>query len=265
MLREHDADEDRTLRSIWVVGRRTGRRAGSRAGQPTRRPSGRRTAPQIAFLRAADGPPQVWLLPAAGGEPEQLTTLPLGAGAPVWSPDGSRIAFGAPTDRDPDAVRPIVTDRLDYQADGAGYLRTIRKHLFVLDPATKECRQVTRGDWHAGDPAWSPDGAKLAFAAATAPDADLRFRAPLYTLDVSSPAAEPEVAGLADGVGGDRHLERRRLGTDRGRVERAARRTCRPVARPARRRPRHGSRRAARPQCDAGWTGLPGRTAPVRR
>src|SRR3954452_5754988 len=78
----------------------------------------------------------------------------------------------------------------------------MRKHLFVLDTATKECRQVTRGDWHAGDPAWSPDGTKLAFAAATAPDADLRYRAPLYVLDVTSDAAAPELRGLADGVGG---------------------------------------------------------------
>ena len=139
---------------------------------------------QLAFVRSQDGPGQLWLLPAAGGEPEQLTTLPLGAGAAVWSPDGTKIAFTAPVDieaapgEDDDARQrrngaPIVTERLDYQADGAGMLRTMRTHLHVLDLATKKCRQVTEGDWHAGEPAWSPDGTKLAFAAATAADADL--------------------------------------------------------------------------------------------
>ncbi|MGH3302985.1 MAG: serine hydrolase, partial [Streptosporangiaceae bacterium] len=166
-----------------------------------------------AFLRAQDGPAQLWLLPASGGEPEQLTTLPLGAGAPVWSPDGSKIAFAAAVDlhaaageddkaRASRASAPIVTDRLDYQADGAGLLRTMRQHLHVLTLADKQCRQVTSGDWHAGGPAWSPDSGKVAFCAATAPDADLKMRAPVYVLDVANVAATPELAGLPDGAGG---------------------------------------------------------------
>ena len=60
---------------------------------------------RLAFLRADGGPAQLWLLPAGGGEPEQLTSLPLGAGAPVWSPDGTKIAFGAPVDLRGDARR----------------------------------------------------------------------------------------------------------------------------------------------------------------
>ena len=158
------------------------------------------------------GAAQVWLLPAGGGEPEQVTSLPLGAGAPAWSPDGTKIAFGAPVDLhampgEDDAARarrataPVVTTRLDYKADGAGLLRTIRKHLHVLDLASGKVRQVTEGDWHASDPVWSPDSTRLAFAAATAPDADLRFRAPLYTVDVSGGFAKPALVALADGYG----------------------------------------------------------------
>ena len=58
---------------------------------------------------------------------------------------------------------------------------------------------MTEGDWHAGDPVWSPDSARLAFGAATAPDADLNYRAPVYVTDVSGAFAKPEPVGLGDG------------------------------------------------------------------
>lgn len=38
---------------------------------------------------------QLWTLPLGGGEPQQRTRLPLSAGAAVWSPDGTKVAFTA--------------------------------------------------------------------------------------------------------------------------------------------------------------------------
>jgi dipeptidyl aminopeptidase/acylaminoacyl peptidase len=206
-----DTAADRNVRSLWRVA--DGRARQLTRGQADTSPAWSPDGTRIAFLRGTGtGPAQIWLLPADGGEPEQLTTLPLGAGAPVWSPDGTKIAFTARADQrampgEDDAARarraagPLTAERLDYKADGAGLLGTMRSHLHVLDVASRQCRAVTEGDWQAGSPAWSPDGTKLAFTAATAPDADLVYRAPVHVLDVTDPRSAPELAGLADGIG----------------------------------------------------------------
>jgi dipeptidyl aminopeptidase/acylaminoacyl peptidase/CubicO group peptidase (beta-lactamase class C family) len=201
VLRTADREKDRVVRSLWIAGPDGARRLtrGPADTAPAWSPDGTR----LAFLRGGDGPAQLWLLPTAGGEAEAVTDLPLGAGAPVWSPDGTKIAFSAATGGPgDDKLAPIVSRRLDYQADGVGLLRGIRKHLFVLDVESGQARQVTEGDWHAGEPAWSPDGTRLAFGAATAPDADLVYRAPVHILDVTDDKARPRVAGLAEGFAG---------------------------------------------------------------
>ncbi|MEV0720566.1 serine hydrolase [Asanoa sp. NPDC050611] len=203
VLRTVDRDGDRTVRNLWRVGTRGGEPVQLTRGGADSTPEWSPDGTRIAFLRASGGAAQLWLLPAAGGEPEQLTTLPLGAGRPVWSPDGTAIAFAAPVDvvGAGDAA-PIVTERLDYLADGSGYLRTVRSHVHVLDLATKKARQFTDGDWHAGDPAWSPDGTRLAYTAATAPDADRTMHCPVHVRSATDPAAPPRVVGLADGHAG---------------------------------------------------------------
>src|SRR5437762_7510544 len=50
---------------------------------------------QIAFVRLADGKPQIFLLSLDGGEATQLTKFRYGAGTPKWSPDGKQILFSS--------------------------------------------------------------------------------------------------------------------------------------------------------------------------
>ncbi|MFT3825991.1 MAG: S9 family peptidase [Chitinophagaceae bacterium] len=59
------------------------------SSQPVFSPDGK----QIAFVRAADGKPQVFLLSLDGGEATQLTKFKYGASSPKWSPDGKKILF----------------------------------------------------------------------------------------------------------------------------------------------------------------------------
>lgn len=212
-LRGQDAEADKPVSSLWRVptdgGAAVRLTRGTGDGAPAFSPDGAR----LAFLRAQDGPAQIWLLPADGGEPEQLTTLPVGAGRPVWSPDGTRIAFTAPvdlaaTDGEDDAGRakrandPIVTERLDYFADGTGYLRGLRAHLHIVDVASGRSHQLTEGDWHAGEPAWSPDGTRIAFPAAIGADVDLNLRVGVYLVDAAEHQGRPELVGFQAGIAG---------------------------------------------------------------
>ncbi len=59
--------------------------------QPAWSPDGK----QLAFVRAVDGKPQVFMLAMSGGEAMQLTKYKYGATNPKWSPDGKQILFSA--------------------------------------------------------------------------------------------------------------------------------------------------------------------------
>ena len=59
--------------------------------QPAWSPDGR----QLAFVRTADGKPQIFLLSMEGGEPRQLTRQRYGAANPKWSPDCKQILFSS--------------------------------------------------------------------------------------------------------------------------------------------------------------------------
>jgi len=186
-----DEEQDRYLSTIWIVP--------AAGGEPRQFTTGPRrdTAPRwspdgrwLAFL--SDRPqsglkrrrPQLYVMPADGGEPQRLSGLRGGAGEPVWSPDSRRIAFAArvePEEADEDegkdaAERPSkparVIETLRYKANGEGFIHDRCRQIFVVPREGGEPRQLSEGDFDHGEPSWSPDGTRLAFAAARHEDRD---------------------------------------------------------------------------------------------
>ena len=255
VLRTLDAAEDRNVDQLWTVPTSGGTPRRLTTGNADTSPAWSPDGSRIAFVR--DG--QVHLLATDGGEPEQVTDLPLGAGAPVWSPDGARLAFTAPVD--PGSAGPLVADRLDYQADGSGMFGAVRSQVHVVDLASGECRQVTDGTEHAGAPAWSPDGSTIAFTRAVGEDSDLRFRIAVHLLAVDDPKALPRVVRVRRRGRPHGLVLRRRREPARRRLERGPGRSRTAVPRPARHRCPGRPHRVPGPQRDAGCPGLPGRAA----
>lgn len=160
---------------------------GWRDSAPTYSPDGR----WLAFVRASRDEggksgsgtkPQLYVLPTAGGEPRRLTDHPLGAEAPTWSLDSTRLAYVARvpepgrygTDEKISAEKepPRRITTLRYRMDDFGFTNDRRRHVWVVDatadPTAPEAKpvQVTEGDYDHRDVRWSPAGELLTFVSA---------------------------------------------------------------------------------------------------
>ncbi len=109
----------------------------------------------------------------------------------VWSPDGKQIAFISSTPGETAAAAsgdPMVITRYLYKPDyGEGVTRfndNQRLHIFVVDIASKQVRQLTQGEFDEHSIDWSPDGKKLVFASNREPNQDEFFNYDLFTLDL---------------------------------------------------------------------------------
>ena len=187
-----DREESKYRSAVWVVavdGSQAPRQftfGGKADTSPRWSPDGSR----LAFVsnRGDDkAKPQLYVIPAEGGEALQLTDLKGGVEDPKWSPDGSRIAFCARVpdeayDEEEDRKRaPRRITRLKYKLDTVGWTFDRPKHIFVVaSDGSAEPRQITSGDFEDAGPAWSPDGKQIAFVSARHRNSDVDVTNDVY-------------------------------------------------------------------------------------
>jgi dipeptidyl aminopeptidase/acylaminoacyl peptidase len=143
---------------------------------------------RVAFVSDRAEPHGIFVVPAGGGEPRELTRHRSPIAGLAWSPDGTRIAYTcrfdpanpdeAEEDRRGPAVR--VARRPDYKLDGVGFIGEARSQVFVVDVASGRRERLTGGPDDHALPQWSPDGRR--FAAMAGP----YFRARLAVVDAET-------------------------------------------------------------------------------
>jgi dipeptidyl aminopeptidase/acylaminoacyl peptidase len=189
----------RTYGQLWVMDIGTGKsvRVGGDkpAGGPVWSADGRWIAyngeegdKHGLFIAHPDGSGATFLATLAG------TNSPLpGTGKDVvWSPDGKQIAFISSTPGEGAAELkgdPMVITRYLYKPDaGEGMTHfndNQRLHIFLVDIASKQVRQLTQGNYDEHSLDWSPDGKQLVFASNREPNQDEFFNYDLFTLQLS--------------------------------------------------------------------------------
>lgn len=193
-----DKESDEYRSTLWLIdGKDDPRKITSgqwNDSQPQWSPDGSK----IAFTSNRDEKSQLFVLPIAGGEAQQITEIKSGIGQFLWSPDGSQIAFTsrvAPEEESDSDVKVITSAH--YKFDGLGFIDDKASHIFLVDATGGEPEQLTEGTHNHTQIAFSPNGYEIVFISNQNPDWDISPIRDVWSIDIHS----RQMKQLTDGKG----------------------------------------------------------------
>jgi len=203
---------------LWIADVMSGARhllslRGSSSSDAAWSPDGR----WIAFLSdrpgslkdSPAGKRQLYVMPADGGEAQQITKMEDGVNSFEWSPDSKHIAIAA-QGPETKAMKDRKESFGDYKVIHADYQMV---HLWLIDvpvpdqaghfPKLEDPKLLTKGDDFSVSNgfSFSPDGGRIAFSAQRDPDHISGFSADIYVATI----ADSAVKKIVDTPGPDRN------------------------------------------------------------
>ncbi len=211
-----DIMTDRNLSNLWIVNTDgSENRPLTTGNHNVGAPRWSHDGTKIAYLsNAEDDKMKLYTMWLNTRQAAALTNTPQSPGSPVWSPDDRHLAFtmfvpeknASPIQlpSKPEGANwnepPKYIDALRYRGDGAGYLKSGNRQIFVLSTDGGTPRQLTTASQNHSTPSWSSDGRALYFSANLREDADYNpANSEVHRLELGS----GEIATLTDRNGPD--------------------------------------------------------------